>query len=194
MEIFFIGLVVLGPFVFLFFYQKSQTHKTALLRAHFKSANNELLPFEGVPWRLVRIGARRGSFPQLWCYLEKTPVKVCLGHEESQGFAPFWVTKKRSQLVNGLNVAAQEPKSMAQLVTLAQGPLNPALKSIFDRKFCHFFIGEEWHIENWRPVKRTVLRFTCLKEEVYQFPQKLEEPMRVLAQTIRALGFEFEKV
>lgn len=194
MEIFLIGFVVLGPFLFLFFYQKSQSHKTALLREHFKSSDNELLVFEGVPWRLVRIGSKRGSFPQLWCYLQRRKVKLCIGHEHSQAYAPFWVTKKRSQIVNGLCIAAIDARLKAELVTLAQGPLNPSLKSIFDRNFCHLAVGDEWHIEKWRPTQKTVLRFTCLREEVYQSPQKLEEAMHILAQTFRALGFESERV
>lgn len=194
MEIIFIGLAVLGPFVFMFFYQKSQTHKTALLREHFASSDGEWLPFEGVPWRLRRVGAKRGSFPQLWCYLEKRTMKLCLGHERSRAYAPFWVTKKRSQIVEGLCVAAQEPGVQASLVTIASGPLNPSLRQIFDRDFCHLTIDEEWHLRKWRLEKKTVLRFTCPREDIYQAPQKLEETMKVLAETVRALGLEFESL
>jgi|GEM_PF-5168191 len=197
MEIVFIGLALLGPVLFFELYRRSQINKTAALRAHFKALlqiyGTELrFSFAGAHWCFQRIGKNRRSYPVVWSSLKTFPGKMYLGHASAQPFAPFWVTKDRCQISHGLSFAAMAPAQLSQLENLTGGALAESLKRIMPKEFCHFTIDEERHVEGWRLVKKSVLRFTAVPEEVYQSPQNLEETLQVLADVGRSLGLEFE--
>lgn len=198
MEFVFIGLVGLGPLFFILLYRRSQMIKTAVLRAYFngklRGAGTELaFTFAGANWRFVRIGKNRRSYPVIFSTLRSVSGKLFLGHANAQPFAPFWVTKSRCQLINGLSFASLDSAHSNQLTSLISGPLVDSLKRIFDREFCHVTIEQEWHLQGLRVAKKTVVRFISVSEDVYVAPQKLEVHLQVLSQLVGALGLEFEE-
>lgn len=198
MEIVFIGLVLLGPILFLWGYRRSQLNKTAALRAHFRGklevAGTELrFSYAGAHWCFLRIGKNRRSYPVVWSTLKTFPGKIYVGHERAQPFAPFWVTEERCQISNGISVAALTPGLLRELQNLSSGALADSLKRLMPKEFCHFTVEQERHVQGWSIVRKPVLRFTSVPEDVYQSPQKLEDSLQVLADVGRVLGLEFEK-